>query len=94
MTTRYGLAIVAGLFGLALMPSAGAEDGAALFRQHMCGACHGAGKKGGDIKASKMDKATMVKLLKDPKSVNPNATMKPVKGTDAELNAIVDFVKQ
>lgn len=70
-----------------------AEDGAALYKSKMCGACHGAGKKGGDLKGSSMDKAAMVKFMKDPKSVNPKATMPAVKASDAELGAIADYVK-
>lgn len=70
-----------------------AEDGAALYKSKMCGACHGAGKKGGDLKDSKMDKAAMAKYMKDPKAANPKATMKAVAGTDAELNALADYVK-
>ena len=72
--------------------SAQAPDGAALYKAKMCGACHGPGKKDGDLKDSKMDKATLVKFLKDPKSVLPAATMKATKGTDAELTAVVDYV--
>lgn len=70
-----------------------AEDGAALYKSKMCGACHGAGKKGGDLKGNPMDKAAMVKYMKDPKSVNPKATMPVTKASDAELSAIADYVK-
>lgn len=69
-----------------------AADGAALFKSKMCGACHGAGKKAGDLAASKMDKAAMTKFLKDPKAANPKVAMPPFKGTDEELTALVDYV--
>ncbi|MDP2600477.1 MAG: cytochrome c [Deltaproteobacteria bacterium] len=69
-----------------------AADGAALYKSKMCGACHGAGKKGGDLAVCKMDKAAMVKYMKDPKSVNPKATMPAVKGSDEELGALADYV--
>ncbi len=72
--------------------SALAADGAALFKSKMCGACHGPGKKGGDFKTCKLDKAAILKVLKDPKSVNPKATMMAIKGSDEELNAIADYV--
>lgn len=77
---------------LSLSAFAQAPDGAALFKAKMCGACHGAGKKAGDLKDSKMDKAALVKFMKDPKSVNPAATMKAVAGSDAELGALADYV--
>lgn len=69
-----------------------AADGTALFKSKMCGACHGAGKMGGDLAASKMDKAAMSKFLKDPKAVKPKAAMPAFKGTDEELGAVVDYV--
>jgi mono/diheme cytochrome c family protein len=85
--------ITALVIGAALAGTAMAEDGAALYKSKMCGACHGAGKKGGELKSSTMDKATMVKFMKDPKSVNPKATMPAVKGSDTELNALADYAK-
>ena len=72
--------------------SAMAADGAALFKSKMCGACHGAGKKGGDLAGCKLDKGAIVKYMKDPKAANPKATMMPIKGSDEELNAIADYV--
>lgn len=80
-------ALLAGSFVLAQ-----ADQGKTLFQKKMCAACHGAGKKGGDLAASKMDKATMAKFLKDPKSVKPNAGMPAARGTDAEIAALVDYV--
>ncbi|OGQ06077.1 MAG: hypothetical protein A3F82_06265 [Deltaproteobacteria bacterium RIFCSPLOWO2_12_FULL_44_12] len=85
--------IILCLLAVAVAGSAFAgADGAALFKAKMCGACHAAGKKGGDLKDSKMDKASLVKFMKDPKSVNPKVTMPAVKATDEELNALADYV--
>lgn len=81
-----------GLFGLGKMVWAQADQGKVLFQKKMCAACHGAGKKGGDLAASKMDKATMVKFLKDPKSVKANVGMPAARGTDAEITALIDYV--
>lgn len=78
--------------GCLLGTAALGADGAAIFKAKMCGACHGAGKKAGDLKASKMDKPTMVKFMKDPKGSNPKAAMPAFKGSDEELNALVDYV--
>lgn len=69
-----------------------AEDGKNLYQKKMCAACHGAGKKGGDLKDSKMDKAAISKFMKDPKAVKPTAAMPAFKGSDAELAALVDYV--
>lgn len=88
---KIAVVLVVGIIGMAQM--VWAADGAALYKSKMCGAaCHGAGKKGGDLKDSKMDKVTLVKFMKDPKSVNPKATMGAVKGTDEELGAIADYM--
>lgn len=79
--------------GLLIGSAAMAVDGAALYKSKMCGACHGAGKKAGDLKDSKVAKEALVKFLKDPKSVNPKAIGMPAfKGSDEELNAIADYI--
>lgn len=71
----------------------GAEQGKELFQKKMCAACHGPGKKGGDLAATKMDKGSLDKFLKDPKAVNPKvAGMPAFKGTDAERAALVDYI--
>lgn len=82
-----GVGLLAG--GAAL---AQADQGKDLFQKKMCAACHGAGKKGGDLKDSKMDKAAISKFMKDPKAVKPTAAMPAFKGSDAELTALVDYV--
>ena len=82
--------LVVGLLG-ATAQAAGA-DGAALFKAKMCGACHAEGKKGGDLKNSTLDKATMVQFLKDTKAMRPKTTKTPVKATDEELSALADYV--
>jgi len=69
-----------------------AEDGAALFAAKHCGACHTAGKPGGDLRGSKLDKAALVKFMKDPKAAKPGVTMAAVKATDAELDALADYI--
>lgn len=70
-----------------------AETGQELYQKKMCGACHGpGGKRGGDLANSKLDKGAIAKLLKDPKAVNPKATMPAVKGSDADYGALADYV--
>ncbi|MBI4124572.1 MAG: cytochrome c [Deltaproteobacteria bacterium] len=66
--------------------------GEALFKKKMCFACHGAGKMGGDLATSKLDKAAMDKFLKDPKAANPKSAMPAFKGTEEERAALVDYV--
>ncbi|MDO8643587.1 MAG: cytochrome c [bacterium] len=78
--------------GLLMGAAAFGADGAAIFKAKMCGACHGPGKKAGDLKNSKMDKPTMVKFMKDPKASNPKAAMPAFKGSDEELNVVVDYI--
>lgn len=78
--------------GMLAASTALAADGAALYKSKMCGACHGPGKKGGDLKETKLDKAALVKYMKDPKAANPKSTMPVVKGSDEELNALADYV--
>lgn len=77
---------------LGMVAHAQEDQGKTLFQKKMCAACHGAGKKGGDLKGCKHDKATLVKLLKDPKSVNPKATMPAVKASDAEIETLANYV--
>lgn len=67
-------------------------DGAALYKKKMCGACHGAGKTGGDLAKSKLDKAAMIKFLKDPKAAKPKTAMPAFKGSDEELASLVDYL--
>lgn len=87
------LLVVGVVVGAFLWSGAGfAQAGKDLYQKKMCAACHGPGKKGGDLKNSKMDKATMTKFMKDPKAMKPVA-MPAFKGTDAELGALVDYVK-
>lgn len=83
--------ITAVVVGLLLSGTSFAQAGQDLYQKKMCAACHGPGKKGGDLKDSKMDKAAMTKFLKDPKSVKPVA-MPAFKGTDEELGALVDYL--
>ena len=88
------LSVTALLSGLVLVTAvyAQSDQGKELFKKKICAACHGPGKKGGDLKDCKHDKATLVKLIKDPKSVNPKATMPAIKATDAEASALADYV--
>lgn len=83
---------LAAVLGLSLAGVAKGGDGEAIFKKKMCVACHGTGKKGGDLKGSKMDKAALAKFLKDPKSGNPKSAMPAFKGTDEELAALVDYI--
>ena len=78
--------------GAAPKAKAQADQGKALFQKKMCAACHAPGKKGGDLKDSKMNKAAMIKFMKNPKAVNPKAAMMAVKATDAELGSLADYM--
>lgn len=85
--------ILVGTLCAGVIAWAQADQGKDLYGKKMCTACHGGGKKGPDLKGTKLDKAAIVKYMKDPKAVNPKATMPPVKATDAEAGAIADYVK-
>ncbi|MDP2599560.1 MAG: cytochrome c [Deltaproteobacteria bacterium] len=80
---------VAGLVAGAVH-AAKAADGKEIYAKK-CAMCHGAGKKAGDLLASKLSHADFTKYTKDPKSMNPKSTMPSFKGTDEELNAVVEY---
>lgn len=82
------VAIVAAVLSVASVAMAAGPDGAALFQSKMCGACHGAGKKGGDPATWKLTKADILKVLKEGKA----GGMPAFKGSDEEAGALADHV--
>lgn len=63
-----------------------ADAGQDLF-QKKCAMCHASGKSAGDLKSSKLDKKGLCDALSNPKKGMP-----AFKGTDAERDALVDYV--
>lgn len=80
--------VVGILCGLGTAAWAGGPDGGALFKSKMCGACHAAGKKGGDPATWKLSKADILKVLKEGKA----GGMPAFKGSDEEAGALADYV--
>ncbi|MGE5444869.1 MAG: c-type cytochrome, partial [Ignavibacteriales bacterium] len=67
--------------------------------QKKCSMCHkieGVGGKMGPDLSDEGNKGRtedwLIKMFKDPKSVTPEAKMRPVKGTDEELKALAAYV--
>lgn len=84
--------ILFGSIGLLFLSGAAfGADGAAIFKQKMCAGCHAAGKMGGDLAASKMDRGTMMEFLKNPQAKKPGIKKPAFKGSDEELGAVVDY---
>lgn len=84
---------------LKLAAGVGMNIGPALFNSKGCGGCHSLGGVGGaiggklDAVGSKYDVETIERLIRDPKSVNPSATMPAQTGiTDAELDALSHYL--
>lgn len=83
-------------FGLAAGPEI--EKGKKLFDEKKCSLCHAIGGKGGkkgpdlsDV-GNKRDADWLMKFLQDPKGTIPGAKMMPVKATQEELSALIDYL--
>lgn len=85
-----------------LMPAAQASTGPqrpALFAQ-VCVACHSLGGAGGNVGpaldgvGSRLERDLIVKRLKDPASVMPDAKMPNLQLADADIEALADFLVQ
>ena len=81
----------------------GEEDlvakGKEIYATKKCAMCHMidgvGGKKGPDLsdEGNKgKDEEWLIKYFKDPKSVEPEGKMRPVKGTDEELKALAAYM--
>ncbi|MEW6324230.1 MAG: c-type cytochrome [Nitrospirota bacterium] len=74
------------------------EQGKKIYEQQRCGLCHAIGGRGGKIGpdltdvGNQRDGEWLTKFLKDPKGTVPGAKMLPVKATDEELAALVDYL--
>jgi len=88
--------------GLGLLPLAAQasdlEAGKQFYENKKCGMCHVFGGKGGKMgpdlsKNNKnRDREWLTQFLKDPKKMIPGAKMMAVKGTDAEISALVSYL--
>jgi cytochrome c oxidase subunit II len=80
--------------------SQAAVSGAVLFEAKGCAVCHahaaiaksGRVPAGPNLTTFQSDPTTLRKLLADPKSVRPTATMPNLNLTEAEINALVAFL--
>ncbi len=92
--------IFLGLLGYTAWPAQGAdiEKGKKIYEEKRCGMCHAIGGQGGKVGpdladvGSKRDRDWLVKFLKDPKGTVSGAKMMPVKATDEEITALVDYL--
>src|SRR3970040_2003179 len=73
--------------------------GKEIYTQKKCSMCHKidgvGGKMGPDLsdEGNKgRDEEWLIKYFKDPKSLMPEAKMRPVKGTDEELKALAAYL--
>jgi cytochrome c2 len=94
-----GVALL-GMMVIGVVSASGAEGdvGKKLYEGKRCGLCHTIGGQGGKIgpdlsdEGSERDGDWLKKFLKDPKGTAPGAKMLPVKATDEELAALVDYL--
>ena len=85
---------------LGIIPAQGADpdQGKKIYEEKRCAMCHAIGGQGGKIGpdlssvASRRDGDWLKKFLQDPKGTVPNAKMLPVKATDEEVAALVDYL--
>jgi nitric oxide reductase subunit C len=76
----------------------GVSAGAALFKDKGCFACHRMNETGGTLgpdlthAGARLSREMVVKLLEDPKKVNPKAIMPPAAVTPDERNQLADFL--
>lgn len=91
----------ASLVALMAAPSvvrADVEQGKAIYAKLRCSMCHkvegSGGKKGPDLTdvGMRRDAAWLHKYLPNPKSVDPKATMPPVKASHDDLDRLVDYL--
>jgi cytochrome c2 len=86
------------VFGVRFVEGAEVENGRKFYDEKRCALCHAireqGGKNGPDLSAvgNKRDNDWLKKFLKDPKGTVPNAKMLPVKATDEEVAALVDYL--
>lgn len=77
---------------------ADATQGKAIYAKLRCSMCHkvdgAGGKKGPDLTdvGMKRDAAWLRKYLLSPKSVDPKATMPPVKASQEDMDHLVDYL--
>jgi cytochrome c2 len=82
------------------LPAEGSEieKGKKIYEERRCGVCHALGGQGGKVGpdlwnvANRHDRDWLVKFFKDPKGTVPGAKMFPVKATDEELAALVEYL--
>lgn len=100
MKSRRSLAVgvvVAGLLAPSVA-SADATKGKEVYTKLRCAMCHkvegSGGKKGPDLSdvAMRRDAAWLRKYLPNPKSVDPKATMPPVKASHDDLDHLIDYL--
>ena len=86
------------VYGVAPAVGSGLEEGKKLYEERRCGMCHAIGGQGGKVGPDLSDVGTkrdgdwLKKFLKDPKGTGTGAKMMPVKATEQELSALVEYL--
>jgi len=74
------------------------KAGKAIFAKKRCGMCHKIEGKGGKIGPDlshvgrTRDHDWLMAFMKNPKKMSPGAKMMPVRGAEAELSALADYL--
>lgn len=107
--TLFAVAVgITGVAGLAVPAAAAAPDGKAIFLAQKCNLCHSVSAAGIErqTKSEKVagpdlttataqhDKAFLTRFLKKEEMVDGKKHGKEWKGTDAELGAVIDWLKE
>jgi cytochrome c oxidase subunit 2 len=93
-----GTLLSVGMFGIIPAHGVDSDQGKKVYEAKRCAMCHAIGGQGGKIGpdlsdvGNKRDNDWLKKFLKDPKGTVPNAKMLPVKATDEEVAALVDYL--
>ena len=92
--------VLLGMMVYSVVPAAGSEveKGKKLFEERRCGMCHAIGGQGGKVGPDLADVGTkrdgdwLKKFLNDPKGTVAGAKMLPIKATEQELSALVEYL--
>ncbi len=80
-------------------PQSLVERGQAVYDETGCATCHAAPGTGPSIGpvlkdlVKKFSDQDLRRILRDPRTLNPNTTMPPFEGTEEELSALIVYLK-
>jgi cytochrome c5 len=108
VTTLFAVALFGSGYGAAPAAAAGGPDGKAIFLAQKCNLCHSVSAAGIERQTksekvagpdlttatAKHDKAFLTKFIKKEEMIDGKKHGKDWKGTDAELAAVIDWLKE